>query len=123
AYYGGEGAERDAKVVFSDGKAWVSGMTTGEISGTTKLASKDAYLARLNIETGTVEYQTRYTGKDGVVQPAAVAVSQGGSSVLDRLGLPQGTIEYKDDTRLTSASSARTGDAFYIQVQGGARKK
>jgi hypothetical protein len=131
AYYGGAGVEKDAKVQFINGKAWIAGSTTGAIAedadndvdqiasgkttaGTTKT---DAYLTRLNLDAAPadlVEYQQRYTGKDGVVQPNAIAVSAGSSSVLDRLGLPMGTVMYKDSTAIVSGTSVRTGDQFAV---------
>lgn len=114
AFYGGAGAEKDAKVQFANGKAWISGQTNGEIDGTTKINGKDAYLARLDIDTGTVEYQTRYTGVNGTVTPNAIAVSAGSGSVLDRLGLPLGKIETTDSKLITSGTSVRTGDQFYL---------
>jgi hypothetical protein len=114
AYYGGAGIEKGAEVQFSNGKAWIAGQTTGDIAGTTKIAAKDAYLARLNIDTGTVEYQTRYSGADGTVQPGGIAVSQNSSSVLDKLGLPMGTIQYTDSNLVVSGTSVRAGDQFYM---------
>lgn len=127
AYYGGAGAEKDAKVQFVDGKAWIAGNTTGEIDGTEAATgntkAKDAYLARLDVDTGTVEYQTRYTGKDNIVQPSAVVVSAGSSSVLDRLGLPMGTVQYKDSDAIVSGTSVRTGDQFYLVDPGSGLRK
>ncbi len=128
AFYGGAGVEKDAKVQFANGKAWISGNTTGDIDGTTNASggtakAKDAYLARLNIDTGTVEYQTRYTGKDNLVQPAGIAISSGSSSVLDRLGLPLGTLQYKDSDTIVAGTSVRTGDQFYmVDPSSGVRK-
>jgi len=114
AFYGGAGTEKDAKVQFANGKAWISGQTTGEIDGTTKINGKDGYLARLDIDSGTVEYQTRYTGVNGMVTPAAIAVSSDSGSVLDRLGLPLGKIETTDSKLIISGTSVRTGDQFYL---------
>jgi len=114
AFYGGAGTEKDAKVQFANGKAWISGQTTGEIDGTTKINGKDGYLARLDIDSGTVEYQTRYTGVNGTVTPAAIAVSSDSGSVLDRLGLPLGKIETTDSKLIISGTSVRTGDQFYL---------
>jgi hypothetical protein len=131
AFYGGAGVEKDAKVQFVNGKAWIAGSTTGAITedadndldpiasgktsaGTTKT---DAFLTRLNLDAApadVVEYQTRYSGKDGVVQPNAIAVSAGSSSVLDRLGLPMGEVMYRDSTAITSGTSTRTGDQFAL---------
>ncbi len=129
SYYGGAGVEKDAKVQFSGGKAWISGATTGDIAGTTRIATaaktQDGYLARLDVATGAVEYQTRFSGTDGVVKADSIAVSQNSSSVLDRLGLPMGTIMQKDLTtdakgkleatsRIVSGTSVRAGDQFYM---------
>ncbi len=123
AYYGGTGVERDAKVQFSNGKAWIAGQTTGDIDGTTKLSTKDGYLARLNIDTGAVEYQTRFTGTDGVVNPNAIAISTGGASVLDRLGLPQGKIVQTQSNLIIANTSVRTGDQFYmVDPKSGVKK-
>lgn len=123
AFYGGAGVEKDAKVQFANGKAWISGQTTGEISGTTKVNSKDAYLAKLDIDTGTVEYQTRYTGANGTVTPNAIAVSANSGSVLDRLGLPLGKVETTDSKLIVSGTSVRAGDQFYVvDSKAGTRK-
>lgn len=133
AYFGGAGAEKDAKVQFtSDGTAWIAGSTTGDIAGTTTVAKgtttantprTDAYLAKLNIATGTATSMARYTGLDGVVQPNAIAVSSGSSSVLDRLGLPQGVLQYNDASTIVSGTSVRTGDQFYLVDPGTNTKK
>jgi hypothetical protein len=123
AFYGGAGTEKDAKVQFANGKAWISGQTNGEIDGTTKINGKDAYLARLDIASGAVEYQTRYTGVNGTVTPNAIAISAGSGSVLDRLGLPLGKIETTDSKLITSGTSVRTGDQFYlVDPKTGVRK-
>ena len=131
AYYGGAGVEKDAKVQFVNGKAWVAGSSSGTIaedadndvnqiaSGKTSAGTvkTDGYLTRLNLDAAAgdvVEYQTRFSGKDGVVQPNAIAVSAGSSSVLDRLGLPMGTVMYKDSTAIVSGTSTRTGDQFAL---------
>ncbi len=118
AFYGGTGSEKNAQVQFSDGKAWISGASNGAIDGTTQLNTKtgtqDAYLARVNIDTGQAEYQRRYSGTDGIVQPSAIALSKGSSSVLDKLGLPMGTIVTTDSDKITANTSVRAGDQFYL---------
>ncbi|MGZ3306404.1 MAG: transcriptional regulator, partial [Asticcacaulis sp.] len=123
AYYGGAGTEKNAQVQFSNGKAWIAGQTTGAITGTTQIGKADAYLARLNIDTGQVEYQTRYSGTDGQVSPDSLAVSSGSSSVLDKLGLPMGTVLQTDSPYIVANSSVRTGDQFFmVDPQSGAKK-
>jgi hypothetical protein len=114
AYYGGAGSEQNAQVAFSDGKAWIAGQTTGDIAGTTKIGAQDGYLAELDVATGQVLSQTRNSGTDGKVTATSIAVSSGGSSVLDRLGLPQGSVLQTDSNLITANSSVRAGDQFYM---------
>ena len=114
SYYGGAGNET-AQVKFLDGKAYIAGQAGGAITGTSPISTKDAYLTRLDPLSGNVEWTQRYTGKDGVVDPNAIAITRDSSSVLDRLGLPQGTLLYKDSTTLASNSSVRTGDQFALR--------
>nr|WP_303649479.1 transcriptional regulator [Asticcacaulis machinosus] len=124
SFYGSSEGEQNAKVTFSDGKAWIAFQTKGAIDGTTKIGEKDAVLARLDVDSGDVEWQTRYTGKNGEVNPNAIAISKDSSSILDKLGLPTGTLQYKDSSSLVANTTARPGDEFYIRdPKSGSKKK
>ncbi len=118
AYFGGTGVEKDAKVQFNNGTAWIAGSTTGDINGTAMLSTatkaQDGYLAKLDIASGQGTVVARFTGTDGKVTPNAIAVAPGASSVLDRLGLPQGKLLYTDSNAITAGTSVRTGDQFYM---------
>jgi hypothetical protein len=118
AYFGGTGVEKDAKVQFNNGTAWIAGSTTGDINGTAMLSTatkaQDGYLAKLDIASGTGTVVARFTGTDGKVTPNAIAIAPGASSVLDRLGLPQGKLLYTDSNQITAGTSVRTGDQFYL---------
>jgi hypothetical protein len=61
-----------------------------------------------------VNYSRRFSGKDGMATPTSIAVSSTGASVLDRLGLPTGSIGGDTSQQLTSESSLRAGDQFTI---------
>ena len=123
AYYGGAGSEKNAQVQFANGVAYMSGQTTGAITGTTQTGKGDAYLASINVATGQVLSQTRYSGTDGLVSPDSIAVSAGSSSVLDKLGLPTGTVLQTDSPDIVANSSVRTGDQFYMVDPGTGEKK
>ncbi|MDI7775012.1 transcriptional regulator [Asticcacaulis sp. EMRT-3] len=114
AYYGGAGNEQNAQVAFSNGNAYIAGQTTGAIAGTTQIGKQDGYLAEINVASGQVVSQVRNSGTDGVVTTNSIAVSSGGSSILDKLGLPQGTIQQTDSDLITANSSVRAGDKFYM---------
>ena len=47
-----------------------------------------------------------------------MAVDPSGSSVLDALGLPQGTINPNQSVDLTQQTTLRAGDSFQIQIEG-----
>jgi hypothetical protein len=51
----------------------------------------------------------------------ALAVAKDGASVLDRLGLPQGVIDQSPSRALTTATSLRVGDRFYVSPANGGR--
>lgn len=123
AYYGGTGSEKNAQVQFANGVAYMSGQTTGAITGTTQTGKGDAYLASLNLATGQVLSQTRYSGTDGLVSPDSIAVSAGSSSVLDKLGLPMGTVLQTDSPNIVANTSVRTGDQFYMVDPNTGEKK
>jgi hypothetical protein len=51
-----------------------------------------------------------------------VAIDTQGSSVLDALGLPRGTITFNQSVELTSQTTLRAGDSFQLQIQGTASR-
>lgn len=65
---------------------------------------------------GTVDWSRRFSGKDGYAAPASIAVDPTGASVLDRIGLPKGTLDLTDSQRLTAVSSLRPGDQFTLRA-------
>ena len=121
AYYGGTGGGTNAQVQFANGIAYMAGQT-GTTPTTTK-TGQGAYLASMNVATGQVLSQTNYSGTDGVVNPNSIAVSSGSSSVLDKLGLPTGTILQTDSNLITANSSVRAGDQFYMVDPNTGEKK
>ncbi len=118
-YVGGEGDDSAADVVVRDGKIWITGANR-------EAAAKDedpsqGYLTRLDVETGAVEWSRAWTAENGQARPATIAFSSGGASVLDRLGLPQGTIPQTNARELTQATALRVGDQFTVTPGNGAR--
>ena len=126
AYYGGAGADTATAVAVSNGKVWITGSTTGDLPGTTVQGSgtspKDGYLARLDLDTGTADWTRRFTATDQQVAPTSIAIDPTGASVLDRLGLPKGTLQFKDSQLITAGTSVRPGDEFFIRAQEGGAK-
>ncbi|WP_374570053.1 hypothetical protein [Phenylobacterium sp.] len=119
AYYGGSGSEHATAVTVSGGKVWIAGTSKGDIGGAAPIGDVDGFVAELDVATGAVGYSQRFSGKDGFATPNTITVGQTGSSVLDRLGLPEGTINYKDSQLITAATAARDGDSFQIRTRIG----
>lgn len=113
-YYGGEGDDTAADVKVLDGKVWLTGVSDRPI-GAKQDDPTRGYLARLDVQTGQVEWAQIWTAAEGQAKPSALTVSSGGASVLDRLGLPQGEIGQSDSKALVDATALRVGDRFYVQ--------
>ncbi len=114
AYYGGEGEDSAADVKVVNGEVWMTGVwnrsrTAKDTDATT------AYLARMDLDTGTVDWSRTWTGDKDQAKPATLSVSTSGSSVLDRLGLPQGELVQDVSNKLTEMTGLRAGDRFYIE--------
>lgn len=121
AYYGGTGEDRATAMTISGGKVWIAGTSKGDIGAQTKIGEVDGFVAELDVAAGTVGYSQRFSGEEGFAAPTTIAVGQTGSSVLDRLGLPEGAIAYSDSQRITAATAARDGDTFQIRTRSGGR--
>jgi len=121
-WFGGAGSDKGTAATFAGGKVWITGtspsslpsQTTGTVpAGTVK--DVEGFVARIDPLTGTVEYEKRFNAAGNTAAPKAIAVAAGGASVLDRLGLPSGAIDYSDSQRVVAGTSARAGDKFYVE--------
>ena len=116
-FIGGVGDDSAVSAAVQDGKIWLTGQVSVVGEGATQTAT--GHLLRLDADSGTIEWQREFQGKDGRVRPMAVGVATGGASVLDRLGLPQGTIDFKPSQKLVDATSVRAGDQFMLDLGSG----
>ncbi len=123
AYFGGAGNDSVTAMTVSNGGVYITGSSTGDIAGLPKVgtqaSAQDGYVARLDIASGTASWAQRFSAQDGQAAPAAIAVDPTGSSVLDRLGLPTGTLTYDDSQLVTAQTSARAGDQIMVKTREG----
>lgn len=119
AYYGGTGDDRATSLAVADGQVWLGGSAGTDLPGQPAVGEKDGFLTRLDVDAGAIVWSRRFTGKDGQAAPTAIAATSTGASVLDRMGLPNGTLDMTDSTRLTAVSAVRAGDQFTIKVGSG----
>jgi hypothetical protein len=119
-YVGAAGDDTAADVKVANGKVWISGVADRAL-GAKATDPTQAFLARLDADTGAVEWRRDWQGNSGQAVPLTLAVAANGASVLDRLGLPQGEIDQSRSKLLTTATAARVGDRFYISPEDGGR--
>ena len=120
AYYGGSNDDTVTAMAVAGGKVWLTGLAgVNQPDGSAPIGERDGYLAAVDVATGQASSVQRITGKDGFVTPTALAVDAAGSSVLDRFGLPKGSLAWTDSQRIVSATSARPGDTFQIRTREG----
>lgn len=114
-YYGGEGEDAITGVSIQDDRVFVTGSSKAALPSLNKIGTVDGFVAEIDPVNGDIPWSRRFSGKDGFVSPSAIAVDTGGASVLDRLGLPTGTLNVADSIRLDAVSSIRTGDQLKVR--------
>jgi len=123
--YVGTGAtdKAGAVTVGGDGTVYLTGSTTGTFAGQSRnVANVSNMFATSLSSSGAINWTRQYGGLDGISSGAGIAVDTSGSSVLDALGLPRGTINPNQTVDLASQTTLRAGDTFKIQFQGAATR-
>ena len=120
-YVGGAGDDTAADVKVHDGKVWLTGIANRPEAAADKDPTQ-GYLSRIDPLTGAVEWTRTWSGDGDKAAPLTLAVSSGGASVLDRLGLPKGEVTQVDSKKLVDATSLRAGDRFFVSPAGGGRQ-
>jgi len=119
--YVGTGAtdKGNAVTVGGDGTIYLAGTTNGTFAGQTRnIPSVDnMFVSALNTD-GTIRWTRQYGGADGTSTGQGVAFDAQGSSVLDALGLPRGTLSFNQTVDLTQSTTLRAGDSFSIKLAG-----
>lgn len=119
-YLAGNGRATATGVAVSGGQVYVTGAQAGDPAdaGSTT-PSHTGYATAVDPQTGQVSWSQSFVGLDAQSSPASIAVDATGASSLDRLGLPTGALDYAQSPLVTSATSARAGDRFYVRSGSG----
>jgi hypothetical protein len=117
-YVNGSAAVTATAMTVSGGKVYITGQqaVTPPPGQTTAF---DGYAMAIDPATGATIWSQSFRGTDRTVAPTSIAVDASGTSVLDRLGLPRGTIDYAGSQQVTAVTSARAGDQFIVKANGG----
>ena len=105
--------------VGPDGTVYLTGTTMGTFAGQQRNIQNvtNAFATAIN-PNGSIQWTQQYGGADGQSTGAGLAVDPQGSSILDALGLPRGTINLNQSVDLTSMTTLRAGDTFQIKIEG-----
>lgn len=119
----GQSEQGGAVSVGPDGTVYLTGTTMGTYAGQTRnvVNTTNAFATALNSD-GTVKWTRQYGGQDGKSTGAGLAIDPNGSSVLDALGLPRGTLNLDQSVELTSQTTLRAGSTFQIKILGDAER-
>ncbi|WP_262692254.1 SBBP repeat-containing protein [Kordiimonas aestuarii] len=123
SYLSTSSTDRIADVTVSDGTVYVAGSTGGTFAGETGRGSSDGFVARINGTSGAVEDIEQFGESLASSTVGGVAFTSKGDSVLEKLGLPQGTVQIDETLDIQTQTSAKVDDYFYISVDGGTKKR
>jgi len=124
SYLGTSGTEQGGDVtVGPDGTVYLAGTTTGTFSGQSRNIQNvpNAFASAIAAD-GSVKWTKQLGGADGQSTGAGIAIDPNGSSVLDALGLPRGTVNPNQTVDLAANTTIRAGDSFQIAIQGTAAR-
>ena len=124
SYVGTAGSDSGGAVtVGTDGTVYLTGTTSGTLPGQSRTVAQvnNAFVAALN-PNGSIAWTNQFGGADGTSNGAGIAIDPQGSSVLDALGLPRGTLDTNQSVDLASQTTLRAGDSFSIDIQGTAAR-
>lgn len=121
-YFGGADDDSLSDMKVHDGKLWITGIAD-RLPDAADEDPRQGYLTRLDPVTGAIEWTRTWSGEGQQAAPLTLAVAGGGASVLDRLGLPQGLVATEDSKLLTTVTSLRAGDRFYVSPADGSRSR
>ena len=120
SYLGGDGDQTISAVTTSNGQVYVAGQVAATpLPGAGETTAWDGYVAAVDPTTGEVSWTQQYQGAQHEAAPSSIAVADGGTSVLDQLGLPD-SIDTTPSQEITTNTSLRAGDQFYLQSGSGA---
>jgi hypothetical protein len=124
-YLGQSGATQVATgLSVAGGHAYVTGTIANDPNSVAAADATEGFVSSVDTSTGAVSYSSKFSIANGQAAPSTIAVSTTGTSVLDQLGLPTGTINAANSSLITANTAIKAGDSFYVRTSpGGAQTK
>ena len=102
-------------------EVYVSGETAGTLAGETSSGNTDGFIIKLDSSANQVWRHQFGGGFDQ--RGSSIAFDSNGTNVLSRMGLPTGEVPADPSTSVTSVSTVRPGQYFYVSVDDGTPAK
>ena len=119
SFVGTTAKESADEIVVNGSSVFLAGTTGGDLGGSGRAGSTDGFVARLNATTGLIEQVDQFGILLSGTGASGLALAPGGDSVLDKLGLPLGTVDRLETRDLETQTTARVGDYFEVAINGG----
>lgn len=120
---GGAGYQSVEGLSINGDQVLVTGTGEAEFGSGTSDKDQSAYLTSLDTATGTQGWTNSISGRGGVASASDVVISENYSKTLDAFGLPDGELITADSAAITDRLPLRTGDHFFISIDGGRDRK
>lgn len=119
----GLGDKAGGVALGNDGTIYLTGSTMGTFAGQSRAVQSVSNMFAAALDTnGASVWTKQFGGTQGISSGTGIAIDNSGSSVLDALGLPRGTINPNQTVDLAAATTLRAGDSFQIKIQGNAAR-
>lgn len=122
-YVGGTGTDKINDITYENGNIYITGQSTGSVNGEAAVGITDTFVSKITAATGAIDYTQQYGETLGNSQGMGVVFVANGTSFLSKLGLPVGTVQQNQTRDLTTQTSLREGDHFYINIDGRNQRK
>ncbi|HEY4032195.1 MAG TPA: hypothetical protein VGM25_17750, partial [Caulobacteraceae bacterium] len=120
AYLGQSGVTQVATAMtVAGGQAYLTGTLANDPHSLASPNATEGFVSGVDASTGTLSYSSRFAGANGQDAPSSITVAATGSSILDQLGLPQGTINGITSNLITASTSIKAGQSFWVRTSPG----
>lgn len=119
SYVGTSTSDQGGAIAVSNGHIYLTGTTRGAFAGQTQSFANtpNMFVTDLNTD-GSVNWTKQYGGLSGTSTGSGIAVDAKGSSVLDALGLPRGSVSLSQSVNLVDQTTVHAGDSFKLKISG-----
>jgi hypothetical protein len=117
AYLGQSGVTQVATALsVAGGQAYLAGTMKGDPSSLAAPNAAEGFVSGVDASTGALSFSRKLAGANGQDAPSSITVATAGSSILDQLGLPQGTINGTTSNLITASTSIQAGQSFWVRT-------